>query len=145
MEKINTTENLRLWLRSCPAVDRNLRFDVDFMTDDPVQYALWQSPSALTYKTDILGHVYLADIQELNYIFQALFHHSKDVAQNLDNLGFFTEFMNWINRQNVERSFPEIEEGAVLSITPALSPYVYDADSDTGRYQIQLRMRYRRK
>lgn len=145
MAQINTTENLRKWIRSCPAVDRSLRFDVDFMTDDPVQYALWQSPSAISYKTDILGNVYLADIQELNYIFQALFHHSKDVAQNLGNLDFFADFISWINRQNLKRSFPEIEEGTVLSITPTLSPYVYDADSDTGRYQIQLRMRYRRK
>ncbi len=46
---------------------------------------------------------------------------------------------------NKWKTFPEIAEGRVLSIMPSLSPYVFDADSDSGRYQIQIKVRYRRK
>lgn len=144
MAEINTMENLRLWLRSCPAISNSDRFNVDFMEDAPVQYALYSSPTTMDYGTDILGEVFLRPIQELNYIFQALFYYSKDIPQNLENLEFFTDVINWIYQQNAVKNFPTIEEGTVLSIMPTLSPYVYDADSDSGRYQIQLKIRYRR-
>lgn len=145
MAEVNTTENLRLWLRSCPAISKMDRFGVDFIGENPVEYALYSSPSTMNYGTDILGNVFLKPVQELDYIFAALFHFSKDIPQNLRNLEFFTDVINWIYKQNVLKSFPEIEEGKILSIMPTLSPYVFDADSDSGRYQIQLKIRYRRK
>ena len=145
MTEINTTKNLRNWFQSCPAISKQNRFNVDFMEDAPVQYALYSSPTAMNYGTDILGEVFLRPIQELNYVFQALFYHSKDIPQNLENLAFFTDVINWIYQQNAAKNFPVIEEGTVLSIMPALSPYVYGADGGGGRYQIQLKIRYRRK
>ena len=144
MVEINTMENLRLWLRTCPAMFSTDCLNVDFMEDSTVQYALYSSPMTVDYGADILGTVYFKPIQELNYIFQALFHYSKDIPQNLENLGFFTDVINWIYQQNVQKNFPQIEEGTVLSIMPTLSPYVYDADSGSGRYQMQLKIRYRR-
>lgn len=140
-----TAENLRLWLRQCPAISNIDRFNVDFMGQDPTEYAIYSTPSAINYKHDILGNVYPAPIQELNYIFASLFAYSRDILQNLQNLGFFSEVLNWINQQNALKNFPEIEDGTVLSIVPTLSPYIFDADSDSGRYQIQLKISYRRK
>lgn len=145
MAETSTTENVRAWLRTCPVIPNNVRFNVDFMEDAPVQYALYSSPTTMDYGTDVLGEVYVKPIQELNYIFQALFYYSKDIRQNLDNLDFFTKVVDWIYQQNARKNFPQIAQGKVLSIMPTLSPYVYDADSDSGRYQIQLKIRYRRK
>ncbi len=140
-----TAENLRLWIRTCPAISSLDRFSVDFMGQDPTEHAIYSTPSAINYKHDILGNVYQAPIQELNYIFASLFSYSRDILQNLQNLGFFSEVLDWINQQNTEKNFPEIEEGTVLSIVPTLSPYVFDADGDSGRYQIKLKISYRRK
>lgn len=145
MSEINTAENLRLWLKSCPAISGADRFGVDFLGKDPSEYAIYTSPSPIKTSTDILGNVYLDPNQELNYTFVTLFPFSRDILQNLDNLGFFTEILQWIYLQNADRNFPEISEGRVLSIMPSLSPYVFDADSDSGRYQIQLKVRYRVK
>ena len=140
-----TTENLRLWLRTCPAISNIDRFNVDFMGQDPTEYAIYSTPSAINYKHDIVGNVYPDSIQELNYIFASLFAYSRDILQNLQNLGFFSDVISWIYQQNTEKNFPEIDEGTVLSIMPTLTPYVFDADSDSGRYQIQLKIKYRRK
>lgn len=145
MAEVNTTENLRLWLRNCPAISKMDRFGVDFMGENPVEYALYSDPSTLTSKIDIFGNVSYQPIQELNYIFASLFPFSKDIPQNLNNLEFFADVASWIYKQNIIKNFPEIEEGKVLSIMPTLSPYVFDADSDSGRYQIQLKIRYLRK
>ena len=114
MAEINTTKNLRLWLRTCPAISTIDRFNVDFMGRGPVEYALYSSPTTMDSGIDVLGNVFIRPIQELNYIFQALFHYSRDIPQNLSNLEFFTDVINWIYQQNTMKNFPQIEEGTVL-------------------------------
>ena len=145
MTETNTMKNLRLWLKECPAVNGTGRFNVDFMDSGPTSYALYSSPTAVNYGTDVLGNVFIRPVQELNYIFQVLFPYSEDVSQNLKNPEFFSDVMNWIYLQNSRKSFPIIEEGTVLSVMPTLSPYVYDGDGRSGRYQIQLKIKYRRR
>ncbi len=141
---MNTTENLRMWLRSCPAISQINRFGVDFAGKDPTEYTIYSTPSTIRNRRDILGNVYIDPIQEVNYVFACLFPFSLDILQNLDNLGFFATVTEWIYEQNKAKNFPEIEEGRVMSIMPTMSPYVFDADSDSGRYQIQLKITYRR-
>ena len=139
----NTAENLRLWLRTCPAVSNLDRFGVDFMGQDFTEYAIYSNPSPIKTKTDIMGNVYLEAVQELNYLFVSAFPLSLDTLQNLNNLGFFDQMIAWLLHQNVLKNYPEIAEGRVLSILPTLTPYVMDAGGKTGRYQIQFKIRYR--
>lgn len=145
MGEINTIENIRLWMRNCPAVGKQSRFNVDYMGHSPTEYAIYSSPSTIATGTDILGNVYFQPTQELNFTFVSLFAFSDDILENLQNLGFFNDVIQWIYKQNILKNFPEITEGRVLSIMPTLSPYLYDADTDSGRYQISLKMKYRLK
>ena len=144
MPELNTAESLRQWLRKCPAIQNIHRFGVDFLGQDPTQYAIYSVPTQMDYKTDILGGVYLAPVQELNYIFACRQPFSMDILQNLENLGFFDQVMRWIYQQNTAGNFPEISEGRVVSVMPTLSPYVFEAGAKSGRYQIQLKLTYRR-
>lgn len=139
----NTTENLRLWLRECPAISQIDRFGVDFLGQNPTEYTIFSVPSTIAYGKDILGELYVKPIQEINYIFACRFPFSKNILQNLDNLGFFTQVRNWIIAQNKQKNFPDIAEGIILSVIPTLTPYVFEAGSDSGRYQIQLKVTYR--
>lgn len=140
----NTTENLRKWLRSCPALSAGNRFGVDFLGSDSTEYALYATPTSMVYKKDILGEVYPASVQTLNYIFACRMPYSRDIQGNQKNYDLFTQVIAWIEAQNLARNFPDIAEGKVLSITPTLSPYVYEAGTDTGRYQIQLAIKYKK-
>lgn len=144
MSEFNTAENLRLWLRTCPSISGVNRFGVDFAGKDPTEYVIYSSPATIAYKTDIMGGIHFNPVQELNYVFACLFPLSLDVLQSLENLGFFSGVIDWIYQQNVKKNFPEIAEGRVISIMPTLTPYVFEAGSDTGRYQIQLKIQYRR-
>lgn len=142
---MNTTENLRLWLRSCPALSEGNRFGIDFLGSNSTEYALYATPTAMTYKKDILGEVRFDSIQTLNYVFACRLPYSRDIQGNQENYDLFAAVVRWIEAQNISKAFPEIEEGAVLSIMPTLSPYVFEAGTDSGRYQIQLAIKYRRK
>lgn len=145
MPEVNNTAVLRDWLRTCPAFLDSARFGVDFSGDNPTEYTIYSSPTALKYYTDIFGDVYFRPVQELNFVLASICPLSSDVLQNLSNLGFFDEVIKWVYQQNTVKNFPEIAEGTVISIMPTLSPFLIDTTANVGRYQIQLNVKYRRR
>ncbi len=144
MPEANNTAALRDWLRTCPAILNSARFGVDFAGNSPTEYTIYSSPTTLQSYTDICGDVYFRPIQELNFILSSMRPLSSDTLENLSNLGFFNEVIEWVYKQNIVKNFPEIVEGTVISIMPTLSPFLIDAAANVGRYQIQLNVKYRR-
>lgn len=144
MPVVNNTEALRQWFRECPAISRDERFRVDYLSESPVEYAIYTSPSTINYHKNVLGEEIPDDIQSVNYIFAAKASYGADVVTNLANLGFFDDVCIWVLEQNAARSFPCINEGRVESIVPTLTAYPAEIGSDTAKYQIQLKITYRR-
>lgn len=141
----NTTESrLRAWLRNCPVLRAGNRFHVDYLSDQATEYALYAVPSTLSYRENILGERMLNDIQDLNYIFACRAPYGSDVQQNIANLSFFRGVEAWIIEQNDRQNFPEIEEGTVRSILPTLTVYPAQMGSMAAKYQINIKIKYRR-
>ena len=140
----SNAEHLRTWFRSCPALAKDSRFRMDYLADSPTEYALYGVPSQINYRENILGEEIPADIQTINYIFAGRESYGKDVVQNLANLAFYESVANWILAQNAERNFPTINEGRVKSIVPTLTAYPVQVGSDVAKYQIQIKITYRR-
>jgi len=141
---LNNAEQLREWFRGCPALALNNRFRMDYLAENPTEYALYAVPSQLNYRENVLGEEVPTDIQSVNYIFASKESYGGDVEQNLANLGFYDEVVAWILEQNAQHNFPSINEGRVKSIVPTLTAYPIEVGSDAARYQIQLRITYRR-
>lgn len=140
-----TVEAIRNWFRECPALKKGNRFGVDNFSYDPTEYAIFMSPSSLASFVDITGDVIVKPIQELNFNFASREKHPSDVLQALANHGFYDGVINWIIEQNKIKNFPEIADGSVISIMPSLTQYLFEAGTNSGRYQISCKMKYRRK
>jgi hypothetical protein len=143
-QELNNTEQLRDWFRTCPAIEKSNRFRVDYLTETPTEYAIYAVPSTLKTHENILGEEVLDDIQTQNYIFASKEVYGSDIQQNLDNLGFYDDVIRWIVDQNTTQNFPDWCGGKVKSIFPTLTPYVAQPGSSTAKYQIQLKITYRR-
>lgn len=141
---LSNAERLRSWFRGCPALAEGSRFRMDYLAENPTEYALYAVPSQINYRENILGEEVPTDIQSINYIFASKESYGADVEQNLANLGFYDEVVAWILTQNAERNFPSINEGRVKSIVPTLTAYPIQIGSDAAKYQIQLKITYRR-
>lgn len=141
---VNNAEQLRQWFRACPAIVESYRFRMDFLAENPTEYSIYSVPSQLNYRENVLGEEVPEDIQTINYIFASKESYGSDVEQNLANLGFYDEIVLWILEQNAKRNFPQINEGRVKSIVPTLTAYPVEVGSDVARYQIQIRITYRR-
>ena len=141
---VNNTEQLRIWFRTCPVILSGNRFRVDYVAESPTEYAIYAVPSALKYHENILGEEVPDDIQTQNYIFASKEHYGADIVQNISNLGFHQAVVKWVLEQNAARNFPSWDGGTVKSIVPTLTGYPAQVGTDTAKYQIQLRITYRR-
>lgn len=141
---LNNAEQLRAWFRGCPVLAAGSRFRMDYLAEKPTEYALYAVPSQLNYRENVLGEEVPADIQSINYIFASKESYGADVEQNLANLGFYDAVVQWILEQNAKRNFPQINEGRIKSIVPTLTAYPIQIGSDAAKYQIQLKITYRR-
>lgn len=144
MAGINNTEQLREWFRKCPEISKKNRFRVDYVAEKPTEYAIYAVPSPLRYHENILGEEVPDPVQTQNFIFASKEVYGADIEQNLANLGFHQAVMQWILEMNAERDFPEWEGGRVTSIVPTLTGYPAQVGSSVAKYQIQLRVTYRR-
>lgn len=142
--ELNNAEQLRQWFRGCPALMQGNRFRMDYLAENPTEYALYAVPSQINYRENVLGEEIPLPVQTINYIFASREGYGADVEQNLANLGFYDEIVAWILEQNARRNFPSINEGRIRSIVPTLTAYPIEVGSDAARYQIQLRITYRR-
>ena len=143
-QELNNTEQLRNWFRACPALAENSRFRVDYLAENPTEYAIYAVPSQIKYKENVLGEEIPLPIQTVNFIFASKESYGADIEQNLANLGFYDAVVAWVLEQNAARNFPAINEGRIKSIVPTLTAYPIEVGSDAARYQIQLRITYRR-
>lgn len=141
---VNNIESLRTWFRECPVISKTVHFRADFLSPSPTEYALFSVPSSLAYHENILGEEVLEDIQSQNFIFSSKEFYGADTKQNIANLGFYQAVTNWILEKNARREFPEWDGGVVKSIVPTLTAYPAQVGSSAAKYQIQIRVTYRR-
>ena len=144
MSDVNTVENLRAWLRQCPSIAQTHRFGVDYLRSSVGEYALYAVPSTIATHENVLGEEVPNSVQTQNYTFASRNPFGADSVQNLENLAFYQEVIDWIIQQNAVKNFPEIAEGKVRSIVPTLTGFAADAGDDTAMYQIQIKMTYKR-
>ena len=145
MPELNNVDQLRKWFRQCPALSDQNRFRIDYLSESPTEYAIYASPSTIRYRENVLGEEVPTDIQALNFIFASKESYGADVQTNLANLGFYDAVVLWVIEQNLLRNFPEISGGRVKSIVPTLTAFPAEIGSDAAKYQIQLRMTYKRQ
>ena len=144
MASVNNTDELRKWFRTCPVIQKSKRFRIDYLAEDPTEYAIIAVPSSLSYHENIMGEEVPDEIQIQNFIFASKENYGADTQQNLDNLAFYQGVVDWILEQNSIRNFPAWQGGVIKSIVPTLTVYTAQVEVSAAKYQIQIRITYRR-
>lgn len=83
-------------------------------------------------------------LRQYLFAFTSTEHYSQSDVDNIENSGFYENFSDWLEEQNRIGNLPilegrNIQEQAVYALTPG---YLFDADDNTARYQIQCQLQY---
>lgn len=142
-ESSSIAEALHEWFRACPVLQGS-RVGVDYLADKASEYAVYTTPTTIRTRENVLGEEIPLDVQTQNFIFASKAPFGADISQNLSNQAFYEAIVQWVWEQNAARRFPRIPGGRVKSIVPTLSVFIAEAGADVARYQIQLKLTYRR-
>ncbi len=143
MPQVNNLEHLRDWFRQCPLLDRSNRLRVDYIAEKPTEYSIFETPSSLIYRENVLGERVLKDHQRQNYTFATRCAYGADTKQNIATEGWYQDIVAWIIEQNNKRNFPRIDEGEVISITATMTPAIVEAGTYSALYQIPIAITYK--
>lgn len=131
-------ECVRDFILTFPALDENGCLYVDYLGDQAIEYSVETVPCDPVFKRYTDGGC----MKQFLFLFASREYYSADVIQCIENLSFYEDFSSWINQKNRSGELPDLDGRDPVSIEVLTGGYAFDADAETARYQIQLRLLY---
>lgn len=127
---------LRDYFLKCPFL-KDGKFNIDYLPND-IAYSIDPVPADPVYKQYIDG----GKVYQLQYSFTSKENYDGDVRTMIDNSFFYQKLCEWVEIQEEEGNLPELEGYMAISNIVTSSYYLFDADADLAKYQIQMRLLY---
>lgn len=135
MEKSNM-EKIKEYIESCPLLDGD-KINVDYLDDEIYSYSIDRTPTQPVVQRFIDG---FGGKKQITFDFTVTAPLSSMVVTNLANSKFGEDFIQWIEEQNCNRVFPDIDGAFKIECT---SPsYVLQKTETTAIYIIQINFTY---
>lgn len=129
---MNILTPAREWLRTCPLIEQNNKFNANYLGARPVEYSV--SLGAVTHTEDILGRDYI----QATVVFYARMPFGDALAANISAAEFFAGLDDWVWAQQRARNYPQLDGYEVTRIRTANAGLVVSADAKTAQYQLQI-------
>ncbi|MBR0483940.1 MAG: hypothetical protein IJJ69_04070 [Oscillospiraceae bacterium] len=111
---------------------------LDYLGDKPVEYSVEPVPSERIYKKYTDGHV----LKQQLFLFASRELYSADINQLIENSAFYEKFENWILHTALDNLSSFLDGRNAFAMEILTGNYLFDADYNSARYQIQLRLIY---
>lgn len=132
-------DEIRSWLRTCPLIDQNDRFSVNYLAAEPMAFSIEETPNSPVLRRYLDG----STVRAKAWVLAAVQDYSPDTLAQIANSGFWEDFTGWVERQNRARNFPAMPEGCTAQrIEVTTTHYLYLAQANTARYQVQMQLTY---
>lgn len=136
-------EALRNWFLECDVLRNSRVLGIDYLSQNPDNFAIILETSELGTSTDILGNTYLNPIQTQSFSLTNTNAYGAEALQNIRNLGILDQVVDWMLEQNNIHNLPDFP--GALSCLPTTAPVLYTAEGDRGFYQINGNLKYKLK
>jgi len=128
-------ELIKEWIETCPLLDGD-KINVDYLDDEVYSYSIDRTPTQPTTKkfTDGGGK------KQIAFDFTVTAPISSMTVTNLANSKFGEDFIEWVEHQNDNKNFPNIN--GAFSIECTSPSYVLQKTDTTAIYIIQMNLTY---
>lgn len=131
-------QSLYDYFAACPLLGDG-KINVDYLPETAVEYTI----DAITGDPIIKRYARGAAVKQYLFAFGSRQYYGSNAVQNIANSGFYEDFAAWLAAQNKARKFPVLPAGCIpRRIEAQTSGYLFGADTQTARYQIQCRLIY---
>lgn len=131
---MSVVSSVRSWLRECPLIDNQDRFNLSHLGNLSTEYSV--AISGVTHTSDITD----MDIATYSFVFQARLPFGVALSENLSAAELFDELTLWIREQERAHSYPALPGYTATRVTTANSGMITQADANTAVYQLQIQL-----
>ena len=115
--------------------------NINYLADDSDSFSIEEIPSNPILKKYVDG----SSVRQFQFVFSSREPYGPEILQNLENSGFYEDFANEIENRNKNGLLPLLEDPLEsLEIRVESTSYIVSVTEDTGMYQINLRLKYRK-
>lgn len=132
---------VKKYIETCPLLKRG-KINVNYLGDEPVKYSIDTVPASPVVKRYTDG----GELRQFLFVFASREAYDANALENMKVSQFFEEFENWVSTQDIKRIYPVFDDKKLTAtkIETVTSGYMYDVTRTTARFQIQLKLTYRK-
>lgn len=132
-------DKIREYMLTCPLLDEFGKINIDYLGVKPTEYTIDSQPTTEVIKNYVDG----GKIKQYVFVFGSREYYGPDELQNIENSGFYERLSRWFEEQTNIGNLPDLGEGKdSIKVESLTSGYLFMADEDSARYQIQCRLVY---
>lgn len=136
MEEDTIIDKVREYIAKCPYLKEYAELNIEYLTDKTDTYSINENPA---YNPILNDYMVDKDMQFL-FTFDSKLHWNEDIQNNIDNSKFFTNFKNWLETNNKNKIFPEID--GIYEIGATTNGYIFATNANEAIYRIQCYLNY---
>lgn len=129
-------DKLRNYFFKLGIIDGNSNINVDFLSNEPIQYVIEPIPVEPIIKAYKDG----GSLRQFVFQFGSREYYGTDVIQNMKNTEFYEEFSALIEDNNKKGVLPEID--GIQSIECLSNGTINEDNTNNAKYIIQMRIVY---
>lgn len=127
---------VRDYISKCPCLKEYAELNVEYLADKIETYSVNENAG---YDPVIQKYIIGADYQFL-FTFDSKLYWNEDIQNNIDNSKFFENFKNWLETNNNNKIYPEIE--GIYEIGATTNGYIFATNASEAIYRIQCYLKY---
>lgn len=135
-------EKVRDYIAKCPYLDEFTKVNVNYLVDKVNAYSVNESSG---YNPIIGRSVYGDKEMQFLFSFDAKFYWNEEVKNNIDNSKFFENFRDWLENNDLNGVYPEIEGIEPLTIGAITNGFIFATNSDEAIYRISCLFTYEKE
>lgn len=141
-----TIQAVKDYILTCPHLDELADSNVDDSGNRRITYAIHETMN----DQGSITHYFMDDSTERQFLFSlaCVFEYDKELATKIEYSGFFEDFEEWLEQNNVNNRYPVLKEGLTpTNIETTSNGYlVYEPESSSeARYEIQCKLIYEKE
>lgn len=129
-------EAIRTYLMTCPFLKDGV-FGIDYISDAIIEYSIMSE-----INTNMIVKQYVDGSSLRQYPFSIMSNedYSPEIISQIEASTFYEDLADWIEEQNRIGNLPDIP--GIQSIEIVSPGFLFDAEDNVARYQIQCRILY---
>lgn len=129
-------DSIRDYILTCDFL-REGKVNIDYLPNE-MAYSIEPIGGDPIYKRYVDGSV----LKQFQFALMSVEVYDGDARTAIAASGFYQFFEEWIESNNMNDIYPELEGHEPVRVDVMQSGYLFSAEADLGRYQIQCRLIY---